>query len=362
MHPEHHSIVLKNKETVKNSIERLTTDLQETEIQFHGRSLLPDMNSNFIDIADTNIDTLDAVMYRKERGGRGASRGKKKHNFTSERYYKLREKETADDDEYMRAINVMGMEAAKAKLDQQHIFSRMYKEASELQKATMRHKERPKKKSQAPSGRFDPFWAGSNPPHLAPGTYNCSHDSIEHNTKGDGKVTLPVRASFNDTRDSHRDMFLKIADKEVVDIWEDPVDNPYSKRSAKSSMGLRGVLNSHKNPLDFTISGGRRRSKSEGLTPQEFLSRLKERERKSRSKDYTFGGLPPEYGGPVSNETEEDEEEDKGGDLRGGSERLSVIELSDSSLRGTNRFYRDWRRANGVKIHKKSWAMRSKNR
>ena len=281
MHPEHHSIVLRNKDTVKKSIDRLTTDLQETEIQFHGRPLLADMNSNFIDIEETNVDTLDAVMYRRERS-REPPRGKKKQNFTSERYYKLREDEMKEDDKYMRAINATGMEAAKAKLDQRHVFSRMYKEASELQKATMRHKERPKKKSKAPGGRSDPFWAGSNPPHLAPGTYNCSHASIEYKTKGDGKVTLPVRASFNDTRDSQRDTFLKTTDKEVLDIWEDPVDNPYSKRSAKSSMGLRGVLNRHKNPLDFTISGIRRRSKSDGLTPEEFLSRLDEKERKSK--------------------------------------------------------------------------------
>ncbi|GMH89724.1 hypothetical protein TL16_g11545 [Triparma laevis f. inornata] len=292
MHPEHHDIVEANHSAVKSSLVALSTNLQETEIQFHGRSMVPDMNANFIDAKETNINNLSPVLNRKEKNRNKGERDAKKRNHTSERYYKLREKETEQDNSYLKKITVTGKDAAIAHLDELRVFSRMYRDATALQKAAFKQVPKVEKKA---GGRSEPFWAGSNPPHLAPGTYNDVTNTISHNVETDDGIVLPSKASFNDTRNSKRDSFLGRVDAEVVDVWEDEVENAFSKRSARSSTGLKGVLSRHKNPKDFKIAGGRRRDKSEGLRPEEFLERMKEKERLAKPFDFTLGALAPEY-------------------------------------------------------------------
>ena len=117
MHPEHHAIVEANHSAIKSSLAALSTNLQETEIQFHGRSMVPDMNANFIDVKETNINKLSPVLNRKEKNRKNAERDLKKRNYTSERYYKLREKETYEDKSYLKKITVSGKDAAISHID-----------------------------------------------------------------------------------------------------------------------------------------------------------------------------------------------------------------------------------------------------
>ncbi|GMI15067.1 hypothetical protein TrVE_jg13959 [Triparma verrucosa] len=352
MHPEHHAIVEANHSAIKSSLAALSTNLQETEIQFHGRSMVPDMNANFIDVKETNINKLSPVLNRKEKNRKNAERDLKKRNYTSERYYKLREKETYEDKSYLKKITVSGKDAAISHIDDLRVFSRMFRDATALQKAAFKQVPKVEKKS---GGRSEPFWAGSNPPHLAPGTYNDKTNTISHNVEIDDGIALPSKASFNDTRNSDRDSFLGRLDAEVVDVWEDEVQNAFSRRSAKSSTGLKGVLSRHKNPKDFKIAGGRK--SGGGLRPEDFLERMKEKERKAKPFDFSFGALAPEYSRDP-NELVDDPVSPaaKDSSVPGTTPAAlsSIGDLTDCSAEATNDFYRRWRKANGIRINHKS--------
>ena len=75
------------------------------------------MNANFIDVKETNINKLSPVLNRKEKNRKNAERDLKKRNYTSERYYKLREKETYEDKSYLKKITVSGKDAAISHID-----------------------------------------------------------------------------------------------------------------------------------------------------------------------------------------------------------------------------------------------------
>ena len=72
---EHHDIILQNKDAVKDSIKSIYHDITETEIAFHSRSFVADMEEDFVDKSATNVNSLNSVMYRKERDRRGRRGG-----------------------------------------------------------------------------------------------------------------------------------------------------------------------------------------------------------------------------------------------------------------------------------------------
>ena len=159
-------------------------------------------------------------------------------------------------------------------------------------------------------------------------------------------MSLQARASFNDTRPSERDSFLAREEGQEDTLGKEEVMNPFSKRSAASSICNEGVLHRHKRPFGFNIGKGtaRRKNKEEGLTAIEFLEKIEKVEKKAQPRDYTLGCLPREYGGITCRD---DLEENRVDNLP--SQKTSKP-FPDQSFAGTGAFLKKWRSDNNVRL------------
>ena len=169
---DHSDLLLQHKETVDRSIKNLYVDMQETEIKFHGRPVVVNMDQNFVDTNDTNVAPLYPAILRKDKhdksrpGGRDSSRVPGRAAAASDRYYMLRREESNSERRFANALEQHGSKAAKAHLDEQHMFARMYRDATAMQQASFKVRT-VKRKDGMRDG--SPLWAGSNEPHLGPG-------------------------------------------------------------------------------------------------------------------------------------------------------------------------------------------------
>ncbi|GMH68537.1 hypothetical protein TrRE_jg3823 [Triparma retinervis] len=367
LQPEHHDTILTNHGAVKDSIKAIQQDMTETEILFHSRSLNESMEENFVDKTATNVSDLSPVMYRNGRDGRGRRRGgdtqgsgswkgsrsrePRRHTHTHERYYKLRAIESREDRRYTEAIELHGASAAIQYLDKKHIWEKIFHDAQEKQKKQSRQiRKLEKKDGQRGAG---PLWAGANEPHLGPGTYNAMIGDIDQMLV-DERVSLPVRASFRDSRKSERASFLGVGG--VIDTVDDKeeITNAFSKRSAKSTICKDGVLHTHKRPTNFNIkkSTARPRNKEEGLRPEDFLRKVKARELKNTPKDFSMGVVPEAYDGSDQSRPKtthailRSKREGEASELG-----TKIDSLKDKSFASTGEVYKKWKKVNGVKIY-----------
>jgi len=78
---------------------------------------------------------------------------------------------------------------------------------------------------------------------LAPGTYHCDAGLISGRLEN-GDVPVTANAAFMDTRKAGRDGFIVLAENDISEEADErAAGNVFSRRSAKSTIGARGVLN-----------------------------------------------------------------------------------------------------------------------
>ena len=280
------------------------------------------------------------------------SREPRRHTHTHERYYKLRAIESREDRRYTEAIELHGASAAIQYQEKKHIWERIFNDAKEKQKKQSRQiRKLEKKDGQRGAG---PLWAGANEPHLGPGTYDAMIGNIDQMVD-DERVSLPVRASFKDSRKSERASFLGVGG--LIDVVDDKEEvlNAFSKRSAVSTICKEGVLHTHKRPTNFNIKKctARPSNKEEGLKPADFLRRIKARELKNTPKDFSMGVVPAAYDGsdhrPKTTHSIFSSKSKRGGD---DSELgIKIDRLKDKSFASTGELYMRWKKENGIKIY-----------
>lgn len=358
--PEFHDAILSNSSSLKSTLTAWQKNLSECEIAMHGRSMkgrpcmVPHAETvgsygssvdRFDPLFDPDLSLIKPLQTMEADPGLARKRG-----LTHERYFRLRERDARTEKQYMDAVNARGSKAAIEHLDQQHVFSKMYSEATAMQKASFKTRRKPPK-------------SGTGGPHLAPGTYHTERGLISGRL-GAGEVPLTANAAFRDTRESGRNAFLGSVDPDLVEMGEGTTENPFSKRSAQSTINAKGVLNRHLNAPVVHIE--KTLGRNTGMTsPEEFLKKVQERETRTKPRDYTEGILPMAYAEPGRYKAEKaaadrpstaprGDQKKAGGLKRGvltaetGDALTAGLELGDRSLAGTAQFFKEWKKANGV--------------
>ena len=90
------------------------------------------------------------------------------------------------------------------------------------------------------------------------------------------------------------------------------------------------------------------------MRPEEFLERMKEKERKAKPFDFSFGALAPEYSRDPNELVDDPVSPAKDSSVPGTTPAAlnSIGDLTDCSAEATNDFYRRWRKANGIRTVK----------
>jgi hypothetical protein len=367
-HPEFHSSITSNATAIKATLKAWQANLSECEIAMHSRPvvdlLVAETYDPLFDKSTSLVKPLDSMQADPRVHAKHGSIARK--NSTHERYYHIREKERFTHKSYLDAITVRGASAAIEHLDQQHVFSRMYAEATAMQKASFKTKRKVTPKDGKGLGST---WAGANGPHLAPGTYHTDAGLIQGRIDKN-EVPLTANAAFHDTRKSGRDEFLKLTTDETSD---DVVTNPFSKRSAVSTINARGILNRHKNVWSMDIEKslprgvGMYKDIGSTYTPTQFLDKVNARELRSKPKDFTHGVLPLVYSNPglyaaevASRPVTAPEDEEKNKQTHKAKRGVLSLEeedsvvapsltgMTDKSLKGTAKFIREWKKKNNI--------------
>ena len=194
-HPEFHSAILSNAASLQSTLKSWQANLSEVELAMHSRPLSPGASPpplasqhGFIDRLSPSFNCPKVQVPRLQTMARDP-KDPAVNNTTHNRYYRLRASDTSSTKRYLATVAAGGSSAALASMDADRVFSRMYAEAAEIQKASFKKARRVvgKEGGRAVGGR-----AGGNGPELGPGTYHVERGLIGGRLE-DGEVRLKLR-------------------------------------------------------------------------------------------------------------------------------------------------------------------------
>ena len=268
-----------NTKSVKHSLTNLKGSLQHSEIQFHNMPMKVDRKVDYIRPKSV-VKPLDPTIINfSRRQESDMEESTRRRQFQKHRYKHLRNSEAMTTKYWLNSVDLKGHKVVLKDQERRERERRIVNDANDIFRKKPIQKRKPKE------GKT--FYAGSNPAHLGPGSYETYCALTEEN------VSNLSGAAFRDTR--RRSSYDNEPDSEGLQS-DLNTRNVFSRQSCESTICHESRTSKHINPRVVSFSRSKAtRFKPKELTTERFVEKMAELEKRQGvgegAMDYTWGVL-----------------------------------------------------------------------